>query len=212
MAVSALILVTHAMTAYLCTFLPSDPLYLSCSVTAYAWYGCALAVLGMYGSFKRSPTHLTIFSNHLLIDTLLSLVPKIGLVHLFHNVTADLCFTSKLNTSFWFPSSAEPLHGPGRVIQTSSSELSLGASIKARRHCETDVLIAQITFGLVLLCWTVAQWSMGLTVRRYAAKLELHIQLDEPAIHGEKAYRDEESTCLYQPFLIMASSSSSNSP
>ncbi|KAI5209601.1 hypothetical protein E4T39_00768 [Aureobasidium subglaciale] len=172
MVISSLILTYHAATAYLCTFLTSDPLYMSFSVTAYAWYGCVLAALGVYGSYKKSPTHLTIFSNHLLIDTVLSLVPKIGLVYLFHDVTADLCFTSKLNTSFWFPSTIEDLHGPGRVIQSSSTEQSLGASFKARHHCETDVLIAQIAFAAVLIFWTIAQWGMGLSVRRYALRLE----------------------------------------
>lgn len=54
MVVSSLILVYHAATAYLCTFLTSDPLYVSFSVTAYAWYGCVLALLGIYGSFKVS--------------------------------------------------------------------------------------------------------------------------------------------------------------
>ncbi|KAG9585285.1 hypothetical protein KCU86_g23089, partial [Aureobasidium melanogenum] len=193
MVVSSLILIYHAATAYLCTFLTSDPLYVSFSVTAYAWYGCVLAMLGIYGSFKKSPTHLTIFSNHLLIDTVLSLVPKIGLVYLFHDVTSDLCFTSKLNTSFWFPSTTADLHGPGRVIQTSSPEQTLGASIKARRHCETDVLIAQIAFGAVLVFWTIAQWGMGLSVRRYALKLELHNYQTVQCVDEEKAFYKEES-------------------
>ncbi|KAG9632533.1 hypothetical protein KCU95_g2713, partial [Aureobasidium melanogenum] len=193
MVVSSLILMYHAATAYLCTFLTSDPLYVSFSVTAYAWYGCVLAMLGIYGSFKKSPTHLTIFSNHLLIDTVLSLVPKIGLVYLFHDVTSDLCFTSKLNTSFWFPSTTADLHGPGRVIQTSSPEQTLGASIKARRHCETDVLIAQIAFGAVLVFWTIAQWGMGLSVRRYALKLELHNYQTAQCVDEEKAFYKEES-------------------
>ncbi|KAG9824868.1 hypothetical protein KCU98_g17204, partial [Aureobasidium melanogenum] len=193
MVVSSLILMYHAATAYLCTFLTSDPLYVSFSVTAYAWYGCVLAMLGIYGSFKKSPTHLTIFSNHLLIDTVLSIVPKIGLVYLFHDVTSDLCFTSKLNTSFWFPSTTADLHGPGRVIQTSSPEQTLGASIKARRHCETDVLIAQIAFGAVLVFWTIAQWGMGLSVRRYALKLELHNYQTAQCVDEEKAFYKEES-------------------
>lgn len=142
---------------------------------------------------QKSPTHLTIFSNHLLIDTILSLVPKIGLVYLFHDVTSDLCFTSKLNTSFWFPSTTADLHGPGRVIQTSSPEQTLGASIKARRHCETDVLIAQIAFGAVLVFWTIAQWGMGLSVRRYALKLELHNYQADQCVDEEKAFYKEES-------------------
>lgn len=144
-------------------------------------------------SVQKSPTHLTIFSNHLLIDTVLSLVPKTGLVYLFHDVTADLCFTSKLNTSFWFPSTTADLHGPGRVIQTSSPDQTLGASIKARRHCETDILIAQIAFGAVLVFWTIAQWGMGLSVRRYALKLELHNYQAVQSVDEEKAFYKEDS-------------------
>lgn len=213
LVVSWLILFYHAASAYLCTFLPSDPLYMSFSVTSYAWYGCALAVLGIYGSYKvrdfnssarislltrvqRSPTFLTIFSNHLLIDTVLSLVPKIGLVYLFHDLTADLCFTSKLNTSFWFPSSTSPLHGPGRVIQTSSPEETLVASLRARRHCESSLLIAQIAFIGLLVFWTVAQWGLGLSVRRYAVKLEMQncaLMQGNARMDEEKAFYEEES-------------------
>jgi hypothetical protein len=54
MLISTTILIYHAATAYLCTFLTSDPLYMSFSVTAYAWYGCALSMLGIYGSYKVS--------------------------------------------------------------------------------------------------------------------------------------------------------------
>lgn len=50
--VSSLVLIYHAAAAYLCTYLPSDPLYVSISVTGYAWYGCVLSVLGIAGSIK----------------------------------------------------------------------------------------------------------------------------------------------------------------
>lgn len=50
--VSTLIFTYHAATAYLCTYLPSDPLYVSVSVSGYAWYGCVLSLLGVVGSIK----------------------------------------------------------------------------------------------------------------------------------------------------------------
>ena len=145
---------------------------------------------------QRSPTFLTIFSNHLLIDTVLSLVPKIGLVFLLHDLTTDLCFTSQFNTSFWLPSTNSPLHGPGRVIQTSIPEETLHESIKARRHCQAGVLIAQIALFTVLSLWTVAQWGFGLSVRRYAVKLELQngiLTRDNQHMDEEKAFYEEES-------------------
>lgn len=50
--VSILIFTYHAATAYLCTYLPSDPLYVTLGVTGYAWYGCTLSVIGILGSIK----------------------------------------------------------------------------------------------------------------------------------------------------------------
>lgn len=115
---------------------------------------------------KRSSTLLTIFSNHLLIDTVLSLVPKIGLIYLFHDLTKDLCFTS-LNTSFWLPSDSSRLHGPGRVIPLYDQ------SMKAREHCQVGLLCAQVALLVILVMWTAAQWGLGLGIRRYALKLEM---------------------------------------
>ncbi|GAB7354513.1 hypothetical protein MBLNU459_g4980t1 [Dothideomycetes sp. NU459] len=164
--VSTVIFTYHAATAYLCTFLPSDPLYVSLGVTGYAWYGCVLSGIGIAGSIKRSPTLLTIFSNHLLIDTVLSLVPKIGLLYLFSDLTKDLCFTP-LSTTFWLPSETSSLHGPGRVIELS------GQLSKSHQNCEIGLVCAQVVLLFILVLWTGAQWGLGLGIRRYALKLEM---------------------------------------
>jgi len=54
--VSVLFFVYHAAVAYLCTYLPSDPLYVAVSVTGYAWYGCVLSLLGTAGFVKVCQT------------------------------------------------------------------------------------------------------------------------------------------------------------
>ncbi|GAB7354512.1 hypothetical protein MBLNU459_g4980t2 [Dothideomycetes sp. NU459] len=143
-----------------------DPLYVSLGVTGYAWYGCVLSGIGIAGSIKRSPTLLTIFSNHLLIDTVLSLVPKIGLLYLFSDLTKDLCFTP-LSTTFWLPSETSSLHGPGRVIELS------GQLSKSHQNCEIGLVCAQVVLLFILVLWTGAQWGLGLGIRRYALKLEM---------------------------------------
>lgn len=49
---STLFLIFHFSAAYLCTYLPDDPLYLSVGITGYVWYGCAMSVLGLVGAAK----------------------------------------------------------------------------------------------------------------------------------------------------------------
>lgn len=50
--VSGSMLICHALAVYLCALLPNDPLYLSISVTAYAWFGAALSLLGLIGGIR----------------------------------------------------------------------------------------------------------------------------------------------------------------
>lgn len=46
---------------------------------------------------------------------------------------------------------------------------------QARREmdqCEMSLVFAQLGFVLVFALWTAAQWSLGMSVRRYAMRLE----------------------------------------
>lgn len=119
---------------------------------------------------------LTVFSNHLLIDTAISLVPKLGLAFLFRDMTRDLCHgSSNVQVRFWHPSAPSSLlHGPGRVIVEGTRPSSTGAAAHlSRQRCESGLAVAQLLLLAVLVLWTVAQWGMGLAIRRYALKLEM---------------------------------------
>lgn len=132
---------------------------------------------------------LTVLSNHLLIDTVLSLVPKVGLLYLFHDLTSDLCLSS-LSTTFWLPNEDSQLHGPGRVMISSShgGAERYARAMKARSHCEFSISVARIILMAVLLLWTSAQWGLGLYIRRYAVKLDIRGRLgrDEFRVDAEK--------------------------
>ncbi|KAL1305785.1 hypothetical protein AAFC00_003950 [Neodothiora populina] len=186
------IFIYHALTAYLCTYLPSDPLYVAVSISGYAWYGCVLSFLGVMGSINRSSTLLTIFSNHLLIDTVLSLVPKIGVLFLFHDLTSDLCLT-QISASFWLPSEESSLHGPG--VATPNNEQWM-ETMKMRHNCELGISVARMILLAMLVLWTTAQWGLGLYIRRYAVRLEVRGRNVEGASCGhdvEKAFYEEDS-------------------
>ncbi|KAH0330775.1 hypothetical protein KCU71_g181, partial [Aureobasidium melanogenum] len=86
--VSITTLACHGATAYFCTFLPSDPLHVCTSITAYVWNACALSLLGVVGICIRSPSLVTVFANHLLIDAFVSLIPKLGLTLIVNRHTA----------------------------------------------------------------------------------------------------------------------------
>lgn len=142
---------------------------------------------------KRSPILLTIFSNHLLIDTVLSLVPKIGLLYLFHDLTSDLCLSS-FSTTFWTPHGDSSLHGPGRVVV--SSDHQWAETMKARRNCELGISIARVLLLAVLVLWTTAQWGLGFYIRRYAVKLEIRQRVAQNTDYTpdlEKAFYEEDS-------------------
>lgn len=121
-----------------------------------------------------------------MIDTVLSLVPKIGLIYLFHDLTKDLCLAS-LNVTFWLPSEASRLHGPGRVIHVNDT------SLQARKHCEIGLVSAQAILLAILVLWTAAQWGLGLGIRRYALKLELAEYRSAPVDEEKQAifYRED---------------------
>lgn len=146
---------------------------------------------------QKSPTLLTIFSNHLLIDTVLSLVPKLGLLYLFYDLTSDLCLGS-LSSNFWLPSEDSSLHGPGRVTVSSDSNDSQhwAQAMASRRHCEHGVSIARLALLAILVLWTVSQWGLGLYIRRYAVRMDLKHRLSQSVdstFDVEKAFYEEDS-------------------
>ncbi|KAG9571499.1 hypothetical protein KCU79_g177, partial [Aureobasidium melanogenum] len=57
-------------------------------ITAYVWNACALSLLGVVGICIRSPSLVTVFANHLLIDAFVSLIPKLGLTLIVNRHTA----------------------------------------------------------------------------------------------------------------------------
>lgn len=196
--ISSLFLIYYATATYICTHLflfsasspSSSPLYiLSVSTTAYAWYSLSISLLGLVGAHTHKPILLTIFSNHLLIDTVLSLVLKAALLWLFHDMTSDICFSPSLSFSSSSSSTSRPHHhassfweipgGSSSAHHAFSSQPgghhpagSNGSGSGGNSPCDVGVTVARFVLLVFLGLFTTAQWGLGLYVRRYAASID----------------------------------------
>lgn len=187
LSVSVVTLVFYGATAYLCTFLPSDPLHICTSITAYVWNACALSLLGVVGicivcrSSSRlfpcylvlqcSPSLVTIFANHLLIDAFVSLIPKLGLVLIVNPHAVCPC------TSAFSPlpcCTLQAMYPEAAVVEWNRMEtwgLATGAAFL--RDCRSVVSTTRVILIPLVIILTVAQCRLSMKVRAFAAKLEL---------------------------------------
>lgn len=108
---------------------------------------------------QRSSTLLTIFANHLTVDAILSLAPKVCGLYVFNNLTRDLCSSGSI---------VSELRRPGNTANGHACGGLLGQS----KRCQLVILAAHMLLLGVLVAWTLAQWSLGITIRSYARALD----------------------------------------
>lgn len=112
---------------------------------------------------QRQLILLSIFSNHLLIDTVLSCIPKLGLLYFFSDLTRTVC----VSATQWHHSPSPLLDKRGGMMPEDPHR-----ALKRKRQCEVSFLVAQIALLAILVVWTAAQWSLGMAIRGYAVRLE----------------------------------------
>lgn len=155
LVLSTLALFAHSLSAILLHHLPADPLNLASNFALYSVYAAVLSALGLAGAVKRSPTLVTIFTHHLLIDAILSTIPRVLLIPAIASIPGTLCAEVEYQRSQLSPRDARALFG-----------------FWTADRCRAGLWAAQAVVALLALAMTAVQWWCAWRVRGYARWLE----------------------------------------
>lgn len=155
LVLSTLALFAHSLSAILLHHLPADPLNLASNFALYSVYAAVLSALGLAGAVKRSPTLVTIFTHHLLIDAILSTIPRVLLIPAIASIPGTLCAEVEYQRSQLSPRDARALFG-----------------FWTADRCRVGLWAAQAVVALLVLAVTAVQWWCAWRVREYARWLE----------------------------------------
>lgn len=129
---------------------------------------------------QRHPTLVQIFSNHLLVDAVLTTLPRLVLIYLSTSLPPTICHPSPAWLAF-YPSNDE-------ISPSSPEEWERMArwSTRAEHTCQVVVWTLQVIVGVLVVCETMMQWWVALRVREYARELSRRedekIKRDEPIL------------------------------
>ena len=104
---------------------------------------------------QRSPTLVTIFTHHLLIDAILSTIPRVLLIPAIASIPGTLCAEVEYQRSQLSPRDARALFG-----------------FWTADRCRAGLWAAQAVVALLALAMTAVQWWCAWRVRGYARWLE----------------------------------------
>lgn len=154
--------------------------------------GSRFTVLIVLTCPQHSSTLITIFSNHLLIDTVLSLVPRLGLMYFFSDLVHSSCpepFTSSHNEGFIATHKAMVTRYDFEEVTSPFVE-----NVVRQHQCETSLLAGSGLFMGIVLVLAIGQWHLGSSIRRYAQHLESVGEAMDMVVDLEKAafYQDEK--------------------
>jgi len=142
LTLSALSFPIHLISAIVLHRLPTDPFNLAFNFSLYCVWAAVLSALGLVGALKRSSTLVAIFSNHLLLDALLSTVPRLIILFAIASFADTLCTDFENQVDF------------------------------SKAQCLAGVWGIQAVVGILVVAVTGVQWWCAVKVRRYARGLE----------------------------------------
>ncbi|KAJ8068933.1 hypothetical protein OCU04_002615 [Sclerotinia nivalis] len=114
--IALLSLTSNTLSSIFVHQLPDDPFHLAANYGMYLHFANVMSVFGVIGGLRKHPLSIFCFSTYLLLDTLLSTIPRLLLLTLLSNSSSILC-TPSSTTSLDFTTQI-PSH-------TNSQELSL---------------------------------------------------------------------------------------
>ncbi|KAF2836848.1 hypothetical protein M501DRAFT_987111 [Patellaria atrata CBS 101060] len=176
--VSVIAFIVNAVSAYLTQYLPNE-WRTGYSFRLYSGFACGACILGLWGALKASSTPTTIFANHLLLDSLLSTLPRLALLLLTLSLPSSLCVSAPSSpSSAQLPLSPKIARHQAHSIDLSTPSADEDALIDAwladhwtPQTCSLILWTLYAFFGMVVIGVTGAQWWAALRVREFAGVL-----------------------------------------
>lgn len=172
MVVAIATLASNVISSLLFSQLPDDPYHLAGNFRWYLHFANILSFFGLLGSLRQHALSIAIFSNYLLLDTILCAIPRVLLLGLFQTLSAPLCASPPTS-----PFSAEPLfasQSPSSSITYSTSPASQWERLTGTwtpAGCYHIVRLAQLALAAGVVAGAILQFVGALYVREYAREL-----------------------------------------
>ncbi|CZS98220.1 uncharacterized protein RCO7_08918 [Rhynchosporium graminicola] len=171
-------LTSNILSAVFFYQLPEDPYHLAGNFGWYLHVANLLSVFGFIGALRQHAPSVAIFANYLLLDTLLSSIPRFFILLTITSFSSSICAPfSALNPSS-LPSSSNsilyaltPHHAPHSEYLTQSEFTP--------ESCTQTVFLGQLMLGAGVVAATVLQLAGALCVRGYARVLWVREVRDE---------------------------------
>ncbi|ATZ52453.1 hypothetical protein BCIN_08g01720 [Botrytis cinerea B05.10] len=113
--------------------LPDEPFHLAVNYGLYLHFANVMSVFGVIGALRKHSLSILCFSNYLLLDTLLSAIPRLLLLTLLSNSSSILC-TPSSTTSLDFATVTQPPPLSQDSQEISLASYSISTSIPASSH------------------------------------------------------------------------------
>lgn len=159
-------LTSNTLSSLLFAQLPDDPYHLASNFGVYLHFANILSVFGFIGAVRQHALSISLFSTYLLLDTILSALPRFLLLSLLHPLSTTFCSPSSApsySTPTFFstqtPSNFEPLEPFDTSISWSEES------------CYRVVGLAQLALAAGVVAATLLQFVGALWVRDYARML-----------------------------------------
>ncbi|TVY39791.1 hypothetical protein LOCC1_G006885 [Lachnellula occidentalis] len=169
-------LTSNILSSLLFAQLPDDPYHLASNFTVYLHFANILSVFGFIGALRQHALSISLFSTYLLLDTILSALPRLLLLSLLHPLSTTFCTTPSST-----PSYATPLiftaQTPPSTSTTSTSALQqepFDTNITwkwSEEDCYRVVGLAQLALAAGVVAACCLQGVGALWVRDYARML-----------------------------------------
>ncbi|RDW66881.1 hypothetical protein BP5796_09630 [Coleophoma crateriformis] len=150
----------------------------------YLHFANVLSVFGVFGAVVEHALSVAIFSNYLLLDTILCSIPRFLLLFVLHNVSSTLCLAPSNPDTSTPPSAPHNTHvyqSPRSaavtdpLISQSMFTPSLGGSWAPsssstwnESSCSRVLLLVQLTMVAAVVAGTLLQFVGALQVREFA--------------------------------------------
>ncbi|KAH8594102.1 hypothetical protein B0O99DRAFT_595812 [Bisporella sp. PMI_857] len=176
LAVALATLTSNVLSSLLSSQLPDDPYHLAANYRWYLHIANIGSVFGFVGALRQHAPSIALFANYLLLDTLLSAIPRIALLSLIAPLAGTLC-ASPPSFRYTNTPDQQPQLSPSISQATSSqpaevsSQLQNIAATWTPEGCQQIVQLTQITLAASVLAATVLQLAGALAVRGFARKL-----------------------------------------
>lgn len=205
--IAAATLSSNALSSLLFHQLPDDPYHISANFSSYLYFANLVSVLGLLGAFCQHALSVSIFSNYLILDTILCAIPRILILSMLSNIGSSYCVSPDATAV----SSLEKDYNQ-REIGHGEQEVSMGGGIWLEsQQCTSIMFLAQAALSVGVIAATLLQFVGALQVREFGRRLAAkagsavggmihdHVDMEDnhvDMVGGEKPYDYEHEYLL----------------